>query len=268
MSGMAEPHDFPHVPIWFQNGFHGFLRPFLRRHFHAIAVARENRCDRELVDTVPLIVYGNHASWWDPLIAHFLNRQLFPGRQFYAPIDADALQQYRVFGKLGFYGVRMNTTSGAAAFLKRSNTILAAGSTAIWMTPEGRFADARDHSAPLMPGLAHLCTRMSEGVVVPLALEYVFWDERLPVCLTRWGTPLLVSQHPSCSKADWSERLTVHLRQTQQRLAELAIARSSSAFDNLIRGQSGAGLVYDSFRRVKSWACRQPFRARHGEQFE
>ena len=48
------------------------------------------------------------------MIAHFLNRTLFPTRQFYAPIDADALQQYPVFGKLGFYGVNMDTTSGAA----------------------------------------------------------------------------------------------------------------------------------------------------------
>ena len=181
---MADP-NVPHVPAWFQSGFHGFLRPFLKRHFHAIAIERRSRCESSMGDTAPLIVYGNHPSWWDPLIAHFLNRTLFPGRQFHAPIDAEALEQYRVFGKLGFYGVRLNTTSGAAAFLKQSMAILGSGGTAIWITPEGRFSDARDHSAELMPGLAHLCTRMSMGWALPLALEYVFWDERLPVCLAK-----------------------------------------------------------------------------------
>ena len=50
----------------------------------------------------PLIIYANHPSWWDPMIAQFLNRKLCPDRQFYAPIDAKALEHYRVLGKLGF----------------------------------------------------------------------------------------------------------------------------------------------------------------------
>ena len=166
---MAESNP-PRVRSWFQSGFHAFLRPFLKRHFHAVAIDRESRFE-SLDESAPLIVYGNHPSWWDPLIAHFLNRTLFPERQFYAPIDADALQQYRVFGKLGFYGVNMDTTSGAAAFLKQSTAILGARErTAIWITPEGRFSDARDHSPELMPGLAHLCNRLSEGYVLPLAI--------------------------------------------------------------------------------------------------
>lgn len=258
----------PAVPAWFQDGFHAFLRPFLRRHFHAIAIERASRCESSIDDALPLIVYGNHPSWWDPLIAHFLNRSLFPSRQFYAPIDADALQQYRVFGKLGFYGVQMNTASGAAAFLKQSNSILASGNAAIWMTPEGRFADVRDHSATLMPGLAHLCNRMSEGAIVPLALEYLFWEERLPVCLAKLGTPINVAEQSQRSKSQWGELLTDQLRKTQGSLAQLAIDRSSQPFDHLLSGKRGAGVVYDSFRRMKSLLTGQRFRSQHGDHFQ
>jgi 1-acyl-sn-glycerol-3-phosphate acyltransferase len=258
----------PPVQSWFQNGFHAFLQPFLKRHFHAVAIDRESRCD-SLDESTPLIVYGNHASWWDPLMAHFLNRTLFPGRQFYAPIDADALEQYRVFGKLGFYGVRMDTTSGAAAFLSQSTAILQSPQgTAIWITPEGRFSDVRDHSAALMPGLAHLCTRMRSGYALPIALEYVFWDERLSVCLVKMGTPIPILAHSDLPKAQWSELLTSRLRETQLDLSELAITRSSEPFENLIRGRTGAGFVYDSFRRIKSWATGRRFRSQHGKQFE
>jgi len=265
---MSEP-NLPRVPGWFQNGFHGFLRPFLKRHFHAIAIERRSRCESSLDESGPLIVYGNHPSWWDPLIAHFLNRTLFPDRQFYAPIDADALEQYRVFGKLGFYGVRMNTASGAAAFLKQSTAILeTGGDTSIWMTPEGRFADVRDHSAELMPGLAHLCKRMSAGNVIPLAIEYVHWDERLPVCLASMGAPITIADHRELDKAQWRELLTSRLRETQSGLSQLAMARSSEPFDNLIRGHAGAGRVYDSFRRLRSWMTGKRVRDQHGQQFE
>lgn len=178
----------PPVADWFQNGFHRFLRRYLRKHFHTIAVSRAGWQPESLSAAEPLIVYGNHPAWWDPLIAHFVNRHCFQPRQFYAPIDATALRQYRVFAKLGFYGIDLSTYGGAADFLKQSQAILDAPKTAIWLTPEGRFVDCRDHSAELMPGLAHLCSKMKTGRVVAMALEYVFHagaQARMPMSFFR-----------------------------------------------------------------------------------
>ena len=260
--------EIPPVSLWLQNGFHRFLRSFLKRHFHAIGLDRNSSCADSIDSDKPLIVYGNHPSWWDPLLAHFLNRTLFPKRQFYAPIDADALEQYPVFAKLGFYGVRMHRASGAGAFLKQSLAILAAGNTAIWMTPEGRFADARDRTATLMPGLAHLCSRLTEGCVLPIALEYVFWEERLPVCLITLGKPLLIEHRQELSKKQWSELLEAELRAAQDRLCGLAIARRSEPFDNLLHGKAGAGWFYDGMRRVRRWRHGGKARVQHGKEFE
>ena len=258
----------PAVPVWFQNGFHRFLRPFLKRHFQAVAVESDSRERLAFAADEPLIIYGNHPSWWDPLIAHFLNRSLFPERQFYAPIDADALEQYSVFGKLGFYGVRMNTNSGAAGFLKQTTAILKSGHSAVWITPEGRFADVRDHDAELMPGLAHICKKMDVGKVVPLALEYPFWEERLPLCLAMFGNPVSIAENEGRSKQEWRDRLSAELRGTQQQLSQLVIGRSSEPFDDLLKGKTGAGMFYDSFRRTRSLFSRKKFRHQHGEQFE
>ncbi|TWU46261.1 hypothetical protein Poly51_56570 [Rubripirellula tenax] len=258
----------PVVPGWFQDGFHRFLKPYLGRHFHAVAVDRDSRSGASVCNGEPLVVFGNHPSWWDPLVAHYLNRTLFPERQFFAPIDASALAQYKVFGKLGFYGVELNHASGAAAFLKTSKRILDTPNTAIWMTPEGRFCDARDDTAPLMPGLAHLCSKRSGGWALPLALEYVFWDERLPVCMARLGEPIRIGDHVGIDKAAWNELLTAALRENQSRLSQSSIIRSSEPFDNVLSGRRGAGGTYDFFRRIKSWATGKRFRAQHGNQFE
>ncbi|MCA9140128.1 MAG: lysophospholipid acyltransferase family protein [Planctomycetales bacterium] len=252
---------------WFLNGFHGFLRPYLRRHFHAVALLRSGRPEIQFSSDTPLIIYANHPSWWDPLIAHFLHRSLFPTRHFFAPIDADALRQYSVFEKLGFYGVELSSTSGAASFLKKSVSILNEPDSAIWITPEGRFADARDHRAELMPGLSHLCKRCDHAVVLPLALEYVFWDERLPVCLVSLGTPMRTGDHPEWSKPDWARHLAQGLRKTQLELAEATISRSSEPFENLLRGTRGGGFVYDSCRRLKALVTGRTFQAGHGDQF-
>lgn len=258
----------PLVAKWFQDGFHTFLKPFLRRHFHTIAVERQSMTTLAELDDRPVIVYGNHPSWWDPLIAHFLCRNCFRGRQFYAPIDAAALAQYQVFKKLGFFGIDLSSNRGAADFLKTSMGILHAPGTSLWITPEGRFTDPRDHSAPLMPGLAHLCTRMADnGCAVPMALEYVFWEERLPECLVHFGQPIERGQHADADKPTWNELLSNGLRSSQRTLAELAIARTPEPFEMLLSGARGAGGFYDSLRRFRSLVTGQRFRAEHGRKF-
>ena len=258
----------PVVSPWLQNGFHRYFLPrFLRRHFHTIAIERTSLDRAAHIGDAPLVVYGNHPSWWDPLLAHFLNRALYPGRQFYAPIDASALEQYRVFGKMGFFGVQMESVSGAAAFLKQSRKIVQSPRTSLWLTPEGRFTDPRDHSVTLMPGLAHLCSKMETGFAMPLCMEYVFWEERLPECLVRIGNPVCIADHADSKKDFWQQLLSVRMRQTQEDLATLAIAREEEPFENLLSGNKGVGGLYDSFRRAKSWFRGQTFRASHGDKF-
>jgi 1-acyl-sn-glycerol-3-phosphate acyltransferase len=257
----------PAVSQWLQTGFHAFIHPYLRRHFHCIGVCREGFDLRRVEPGPPVIIFGNHPSWWDPLLAHYLNRRLLGGRQFHAPIDAAALRQYRVFEKLGFYGIELGTTSGAAAFLRTSMAILASGTTALWITPEGRFCDPRDHAAELMPGLAHLCTKLDRGLVIPMALEYPFWEERLPMCLANFGEPIDATTTRGWDKATWNAKLHQRLRSAQRDLSGVVIARESAAIDPLMLGRVGAGIFYDTMRRFKSWLTRSTFRPGHGEHF-
>ena len=231
-------NDIRRPAAWFQNGFHRFLGPFLKRHFHVVAIDTSERADQTIPEDASLVVYANHASWWDPLIAHFLNKTLFPSRQFYAPIDATALQQYRVFERLGFFGVQLDSRAGAAEFLAHSRSILSHSDTALWITPEGRFADMRDHHAEFQPGLAHLCAKSNSLVALPVALEYVFWEERLPVCLVAIGDAQVAAEAPKRSKTDWTCHLTRALRDAQARLAESSIARDSNCFEKPSTGKT------------------------------
>ncbi|TWU34173.1 hypothetical protein Q31b_56440 [Novipirellula aureliae] len=268
MQHSAIRQEPPPVSLWLQSGFRSFIRGYLRRHFHSIAVVDNDVWNFVFPEDQPLIFYCNHPSWWDPLLVHFFNETRFPKRQFYAPIDADALEQYQVFKKLGFYGVSLNSLRGASVFLEQSRAIISASNTVLWITPEGRFSDVRDRSAPFMPGLAHLCSGLDHGFVVPMSLEYAFWEERLPEVLCKMGAFIDVAKSGQMTKSEWQIRLTGELRKTQADLAALVISRDSKPFRNLLSGKKGSGPMYDTMRRIRALLAGKRLKASHGKQFE
>ncbi|MEM7476027.1 MAG: lysophospholipid acyltransferase family protein [Planctomycetota bacterium] len=277
--------SLPPVSKQLTGGFRIFNRRYLRKHFHAIAFSAEQEETRHISESDSVVVYANHASWWDPLLAIFLAESLLPKHGMYAPIDAEAFEKYKIFGKMGFYPIAQNSLQGAKDFLRVSRSILSQPATSVWVTPEGRFADARDHDAELMPGLAHLGyaiqnarkDEMEENepsvnapVVwfVPTAIEYVFWEEKKPEILVRFGQAIRSDTIQLENKAAWAKALTENLRQAQRDLAQLSIARDTESFELLLRSKSGTFFLYDWWRTSMSrFTGSGSMRTEHSDKF-
>lgn len=312
---MTKPRDdqLPKISRPLLLGFQWFVARYLAKNFHTVALHRQALADvfhsdgisGTVATTVPhggdhratsIVVYANHASWWDPLAAIFLSQRLFSNWAMYAPIDALALQQYPMFGRMGFFGVQQHSPRGAAEFLQMADRILSRPATSLWITPEGRFADVRDTTADLMPGLAHLAWKLAnrqhsqlgpqDGAdagagtgagdrdasehriwFIPLAVEYTFWEERQPELLMRFGQPLSSNAMQKHSKAEWNRVLTERLREAQAELARLSVARDAAQFEVLVGGRSGTFFVYDWWRKARGLLCRQRVQHQHGQKF-
>ena len=178
-----------------------------------------------------------------------LGKLLLPGRRHYAPIDARALEQYPILRKLGIFPVEMASPRGAAQFLRTAEAILRDGGV-LWLTPQGRFADPRDFPLAFKPGLAALAQRLPEVPLVPLAVEYTFWDERLPETLLHFGDPLRITA--TSTTAEVTRELESALSTAMYSLQAAAIARDPSAFQTLFTGARGTGGVYAVIRRVRA----------------
>ncbi|MHA3769907.1 lysophospholipid acyltransferase family protein [Verrucomicrobiota bacterium sgz303538] len=247
----------PLVIHWFAR----YSRRYLRKHFHAL---RLSLLDVPADDPGrPLVIYLNHASWWDPLVILLLTKELFPKRTFFAPMDARALERYGLFKRIGCFGVEQGTLRGAKQFLAGSLAVLAFPGGALCLTPQGRFADVRERPLRFEGGLGQLASRAMDAVFLPLALEYVYWEERLPEVLTRFGKPLVLPQNTSRNPAEATRLLEEQLMKTQDALAQDSLARSVSGFTNLLSGSSGVGGIYDSWRKLRSWMRGERFVAEH-----
>lgn len=236
---------------------------FLARNFHAVRMSRAGRLDRGALQGIPLVVYLNHPSWWDPMICLLLANRLFPGRRHFGPIDGTALQKYRFFERLGFFGVEQGTVQGARRFLEVGRRVVEQPDSVLWITAGGRFTDPRERSVQLRPGLGHLVSRMRKGAVLPLAVEYPFWEERYPEALLRFGEPKDVSE-TTLRPAEWTLVLGEWLESAQDQLAEESVGRDPSRFDTLVAGGAGVGGVYDAWRRFRARMRGERFRPEHG----
>src|SRR5207253_828818 len=123
--------------------------------------------------------------------------------------------------------------------------------TALWITAQGRFADPRERPPGLMSGVAHLVRHLDIGCVLPLALEYPFWDDRRPEALARFGEPLSIVEGGEGDVDTWLARIETALAVTQDALAVEAMRRDAELFDTLVEGRNGMGGVYGLWRRFK-----------------
>ena len=243
--------------------FTRYSRGYVRRHFHGVRLLKSHALPADF-RLLPAVAFLNHASWWDPLICLLLADEYFPNRTSHAPIDAAALQKYRFLEKLGFFGIDVSSARGAATFLRTATSILESPERMLWITPQGKFRDVRTRPVAFRSGLAALAGRVGPTVFLPLAVEYTFWEERLPEVLVAFGTPLFTQQHQnSCGASDWHAALERGLQDAQDALAEAAQRREPDEWELLFRGASGTTAVYDLWRQARAAIRRDSFTREH-----
>ncbi len=245
--------------------FRWYARGYVGKHFSQVRLLAENL--PVLPASIPVIVFVNHASWWDPMLCLMIAERFFDRRNCYAPIDARALEKYAFFRKLGFFGVEQGTPRGAVQFLRTGEAVLARRGSMLWLTPQGRFVDQRSRPITFEPGLAHLVHRTNDVILLPLAFDFTFGIERKPEVAARFGPWIRKSDvSPTVDSVEgWNAFLEGALTQSQDRLAREVQRGNGHAFIPLQRSESGIGGVYDLWRRLKAWTRGRRFIAEHGD---
>ncbi|MFO0805222.1 MAG: lysophospholipid acyltransferase family protein [Gemmataceae bacterium] len=243
MTGDARaPDPLPRRWRWLVRFFARYCRRYVRSHFHGVRLSRGSASP----PAGPALVVVNHPSWWDPLIGAIVADR-FTGFEHYAAIDRGALEQYPIFKRLGFAAVH-----NAASFLRAGRAILSEPNRAFWVAAQGRFADVRERPLNLRPGVGHLAAKMTAGVVLPVAIEYAFWNERTPEAFVRIGEAIPVSHHPGLAGKIWTNMIEDALTRTLDALDAEVASRDPAKFDTILSGRCGVGGVYDLWRRAKA----------------
>ncbi len=253
----------PEPSPWILPWFTGLARRRLRATFHRLRVTRDAFDVTSLSPDKPLVIFANHAAWWDPLVALTVRSILFPSRTPYAPIDAAMLEEYAIFKRLGFFGVDRSTQAGGRRFIATASKLLDRPEVAMFITPQGRLADPRERPVQLERGLSLLARRCPDAAFVPFATEFPFWEESKPEVLFHIGEPVNVPE--SRDAATSHDAFVDALTRAQDHLAALAIHRQPSDFRLILEGSYGVGGFYDLWRRLRAWVQGKSPRLHHGD---
>jgi 1-acyl-sn-glycerol-3-phosphate acyltransferase len=240
--------------------FRLYLRWFFWRRFHAVRLTRASQIPSH--PGRPLIIYCNHPSWWDPALLLLTLPRLLPGRIGIGPMDAAELQRYALLRHMGLFGIDPATPDGGRIFLRTALASLRRATTCLVITAEGAFTDPRLRPIRLRAGVARLARLAPHAMVIPLALEYGFWNESKPEALLHFGPPITLPPGET-SVTSWQHALESGLTHAMDTLASQAAAREPAAFRTVFGGTAGVGGLYDLYRRTSAWARGTPFSARH-----
>jgi len=222
----------------------------LRRRFHAVRIEQSSlNVLSELADSSkPAILLLNHSSWWDPLVALFVESYFVSQRPGLAPIDNEQLKRFGFFKRLGLFGIDPDDPKSLQAMRSYVlDAFQADARTMLWLTPQGRFTDVRV-PIRIRPGAANIAASLSDVCVVSIAVEYIFWQESRAEVLLRAA---LVEAPAQKSTAGWQRVMTHGMQANSDALADIAQSRDPSQFKALVGDRARTSFFYDLMLRLR-----------------
>ncbi len=240
-----------------------YTRYMLGRSFHAVSI-RNERPSPITTARLPLLIAINHSSWWDLLVAGWLDSYLF-GRESYGVMDATQLERYALFKRMGVIGVDRSSISGAQRFLTTCRELLVDSDRTLWITPQGEICSSYRRPIRFQPGLAHIATAIQSFQYCHAAFHYEFGDERLPEVFVQFSQPCAVEIQSLRTAKQWLRSMEKALEDDLNELQSAVQFQRSEEFTTLISGGGGTVALYDLYRKAQARIAGRPFYSLHGD---
>lgn len=220
--------------IWFENIFAFYNRNLIRRRFQTLRVTGLDEfagCDKNL----PLIIYVNHSSWWDGLIAFEISRKT--KLESFIMMEEKQLKKLFLFRRLGAFSVVRENPRKAMKSIDYAVEILKQNCRhTLWIFPQGEILPNDTRPLRFYNGLSKIIKKAGRKVqFLPVALRYEFLKEFKPQIFIKIGKV----QSIAAIDEDFEPKIfTQHLaRNLTEVLDDLKIeitSRDFSKFERLI----------------------------------
>jgi len=174
---------------WADFVFRRYLRGLFRKSFHALRLIGDVP---EPPPHLPVVLIGNHNTWWDGFFPYFLN-ETYLHRKFFLMMLEEQLARYPFFRKLGAFGIRQGHPRSVMETVTYSASLLRNPQNLLCLYPQGALVPFQARPLGFQRGLQRIISL--SGVPVTLlqyAVRCEFRGERLPEAFFVFAPPRTV----------------------------------------------------------------------------
>ena len=195
---------------WFESLFLAYTRNLFWRRFQELKITGlENLRERD--KNLPLVLYANHSSWWDPLTAFVISQKA--GLDAFAMMEEKNLQKLRFFRRIGAFSVvRENPREAIKTIHYAVSLLKEKPNRAVWIFPQGEIQPNSIRPFKFYNGAAKIIEQTGRCLTAPVAMRYEFLENWRPVAFAHIGEAKL------CEKIANAKALT---GQMEKRLTTL-----------------------------------------------
>ena len=231
----------------FERVFRVYNRNLIRRRFEGLRVAGLEHLRATDGEDAPVILYANHSSWWDGLIACEIG--MSAGVEQYAMMDEQQLRGYQLFRRLGAFSIdhtsgrtQMRSIEYAASLLRGDGrTRMSDGEQtmkrALWIFPQGRERPNEARPLALRSGTAHIIRRVPKALLLPVAMRYEHLGDFRPEAFVRIGAGRVITSESAIDVRRTTELMEIELTATLDRVRADVIAGETAEYVELVAGR-------------------------------
>lgn len=216
---------------WFETLFAVYNRNLFRRRFAALKVQGiENLQDRN--SDLPLVLYANHSSWWDGLMAFEIGRAA--GLDQFLMMEEKQLKQLFLFRRLGAFSVvRENPRESVRSINYAARILKEKPNRAVWIFPQGEILLNDARPLRFYGGLARILEKTERCLAAPVAMRYEFLGDFKPVAFAKIGRAEIFTNAGDVKGL--TERFSAELGKTLDELKADIIRNKINGFIDLIK---------------------------------
>ena len=170
---------------WFERVFAIYNRNLLKRRFSSLKVLNIDIL-QNLKREFPLIIYANHSSWWDGLIAFQISH--IAKLDSFIMMEEKQLKRFFLFRRLGAFSVVRENAREALKSIEYSADLLKENSKrTLWIFPQGEISSNDARPLVFYNGFSRIIAKTGKCFALSLAIRYEFIDEFKPEIFVKIG---------------------------------------------------------------------------------
>jgi 1-acyl-sn-glycerol-3-phosphate acyltransferase len=175
----------------FEKVFAVYNQNLLKRRFDSLSVSGLDFLLNKN-SNIPLIIYCNHSSWWDGLVAYQISRKA--NLNSFLMMEEKQLKKLFLFRKLGAFSiVREKPRQAIESINYSANLLLENYNRTLWIFPQGEILPSDTRPIFFYSGLSKIIEKVKNCAVASLSMRYEFLGKFKPEIFVKINQPKIIS---------------------------------------------------------------------------